>query len=70
MVIVHNPRKCSNCGSCVAIYPELFEFRNDQVTLIDGEIEQNTGIFQREINNVESVEDVTKTCPVSAIEIK
>lgn len=70
MKIIHDPKKCINCGNCVAICPEFFKFFNDKVRIIEGKENIKTGDFERDIEKEGCAKDAAETCPVKAIKIK
>lgn len=70
MNITHDPKRCINCGNCILICPNIFEFKNNKVALIKGRENLETGKFEREVDKVERAKDTIDICPVKAIEVK
>ena len=70
MKIIHDPKKCINCGNCVAICPIFFQFTDDKVMLIQGKEDRKAGRFEREVEKIDCGKDAADTCPTSAIEAK
>lgn len=68
--IIHSPKKCVNCGNCVSICSDLFKINNNKVLLIGGKLNENSGNFEKQEENIACAEDAVNVCPVEAIIIE
>jgi ferredoxin len=50
--------ECTGCGTCVSMYPEIFEFGDDGKAKVKEDADFDG----------EDVEEIKEMCPVSAIE--
>lgn len=70
MKIIHNSKKCINCGNCVSICPDFWEINEGKVRLKGGKLNEKTGNFELELENPDCNKETSETCPMKAIEIE
>ena len=71
--IIYNPKKCINCGNCVSICSNFFKInnkKNNEILLIGGKLNENSGNFEKEAENINCAKDAIDICPVKAINLK
>lgn len=69
MKIILNKEKCIDCGSCVAVCPDLFEIGKDSKTHLKG-VQENDQKEEVEVDNLGCGKEAVDICAVQAIEIK
>lgn len=57
--IIHEKNKCVNCGACVAVCPDNWEFKADQVV-----------VKKTKVDEIGCNQTAADTCPVSCIKIE
>lgn len=67
--IIHDRKKCTGCGICVALCPQMFEISGeDQLANLKNSKEVD-GIFELETDDAECAKEAADLCEVKIIKI-
>jgi len=70
--IIHKKESCTNCGLCISICPEAFEFLENEGTNLKNSKETEKGVSESEVplSCAEMAKEAASICPLEAIEVR